>query len=497
MIKREPTELQSVILDIYKEIKKICDDNDITFYSEGATTIGAMLYGGFVPWDDDIDIRMARKDYDRFKKIAPKLLPVHLKVHDGMEDPNADYVFMKVHDTRTMFTRNHLADFPKSYTGVFVDIAPIDGASSDIETRDKLFRELDILNLKNLIRKTKKRLDYDYFVDRLRLLDDNVNDAYLRAIFDKPANFYARQMHKLASGYDFNNSYYSVTLERAGVDDLRRYDSLCHEYTGVIEVKFEDTKMPVPVGYKDIMRKMLGFDLSVDRQKDFERESHNKTSGHIGDAVVSLTRSIDDFAGDFKRRGVIENEYSREYGVIAKPKYPKITFRIKRTHWNNHAEEVMRSIKFQTEENFVCEYSNDLEFNHSLITHDGRFIDERSDINGWTAEVEIDLELAGNFIDRLAPYMTDDYGKIAVISGNRKITLTNSGGERYTEVNGEALFKECWDPDRVINSQIEYIERLRKEIDDTRDSIAYRVGITLTAPARWLYRLIKWLGLTN
>lgn len=491
MIKREPTELQNIILGIYKEIKKICDENDITFYSEGATTIGAMLYGGFVPWDDDIDIRMVRRDYERFKKIAPGLLPDHLKIHDGMDDPNADYVFMKVHDIRTMFTRNHLTNFPESYTGVFVDIAPIDGASSDIETRDRLFRKLDILNLKNLIRKTKKRLAYDYFVDRLKLLDGNVDEAYLKAIFDKPANFYARQMHKLASSYDFNGSYYSVTLERAGVDDLRRYDSLRHEYTRAIEVGFEDTKMLVPVGYKDIMRKMLGFDLSMDRQKAFERENYDKVGGHAGDAIVSLTRSIDDFASDFRSRGVIENEYSREYGVIATPQKPKITFRAKRTLWSTHAEGTIGSIKFQTEENFICEYSDDLEFDRSLIANDGRFINGRHSINGWVAEVEVDLELMGCFIDRLAPYMADDYGEIAVTSGNRRIVLTNPGGDRYIEVGGEDLFKECWDPDRVINSQIEHIGHLRKEIDSIRNSMAYRVGVVLTMPARWLYKLIK------
>lgn len=63
------TKVQELEFGILQFIKKVCDENQIRYYLAYGTLIGAVRHKGFIPWDDDIDIMMPRKDYKKLLAI--------------------------------------------------------------------------------------------------------------------------------------------------------------------------------------------------------------------------------------------------------------------------------------------------------------------------------------------------------------------------------------------------------------------------------------------
>ena len=66
-------DVQMKILEVMKFIDKVCRKNDITYFIMGGTALGAVRHGGFIPWDDDLDIFMTPDQYEKFKLVFNKL----------------------------------------------------------------------------------------------------------------------------------------------------------------------------------------------------------------------------------------------------------------------------------------------------------------------------------------------------------------------------------------------------------------------------------------
>lgn len=124
-------DLQKVILDIYKSVKLICDNNEIPYYAIGGTAIGAVRHNGFIPWDDDLDIAVPIEKFDFLISKLEKNLPDYYKVFDYRSSKYYPCMFIKVVDTRTTFIEKLDYTLPEAYKGVFIDIMPMSGVPSE------------------------------------------------------------------------------------------------------------------------------------------------------------------------------------------------------------------------------------------------------------------------------------------------------------------------------------------------------------------------------
>ncbi len=131
--------LQLVELEVLLAIDAVCREYGITYFLDSGTALGAKRHGGFIPWDDDIDIGMPRKDYDKFLEVAPAALGDGFTVANPENDDRLAGLFTKVWKNGTKFFTDETLDAGIDQ-GVFVDVFPYDRVASDAAARSAQLR---------------------------------------------------------------------------------------------------------------------------------------------------------------------------------------------------------------------------------------------------------------------------------------------------------------------------------------------------------------------
>lgn len=140
-------------------IDKLCRENNITYYIMGGTALGAVRHGGFIPWDDDLDIFMTPDNYEKFKAIF----------HDSKSDTFVlqewrtveKYLeYAKVRMNGTTFIEKNLIDRKDMHHGIYVDImilhkVPLSNFTQRLVYYQSKFVTLYGLSQRNWIPKTK------------------------------------------------------------------------------------------------------------------------------------------------------------------------------------------------------------------------------------------------------------------------------------------------------------------------------------------------------
>ena len=139
-------ELRQIQIGILDEVHRFCESHNLRYFLSSGTLIGAVRHKGYIPWDDDIDIYMPRKDYEeflatyhdqtgRFKSINP------------YQESNYYYTFAKVVDLRTKMIETETEGYE---IGVYMDIFPVDYVTDDLQERKRVFK------LKKLLYKIRR-----------------------------------------------------------------------------------------------------------------------------------------------------------------------------------------------------------------------------------------------------------------------------------------------------------------------------------------------------
>ena len=127
MIESESLELlHAVQLDLLVKFDSLCKKHNLAYFLDSGTALGAVRHGGFIPWDDDVDVGMPRDDYDRLIAIGMKGLPGNLFLQTTETDPAYVMPFAKIRLGNTVFPDKGKNFKNLKYKCIYIDVFPFD-----------------------------------------------------------------------------------------------------------------------------------------------------------------------------------------------------------------------------------------------------------------------------------------------------------------------------------------------------------------------------------
>lgn len=136
--------VQQCELMILKKIDEVCNALNIEYCIAYGTALGQRRHGGFIPWDDDIDIVMRREDYNKFLTKGPRLLGGNFFLQTNYTDENFPKFYAKVRLKNTKFIEWTYRSLKINH-GIYVDVFPLDYIVNDVDYLTKVIGRISII----------------------------------------------------------------------------------------------------------------------------------------------------------------------------------------------------------------------------------------------------------------------------------------------------------------------------------------------------------------
>lgn len=118
--------VQFRMLDMLLYIDKICKEQDIDYMLGCGTALGAVRHGGFIPWDDDLDLFLDYKNYKKLCKYLLKNPHPQFKLHSSKTDSNYLGTWNSLRDTKSKYLQDSVLHNKRKYQGLQIDFFPLD-----------------------------------------------------------------------------------------------------------------------------------------------------------------------------------------------------------------------------------------------------------------------------------------------------------------------------------------------------------------------------------
>lgn len=257
--------LQMLQLKIACEVKRICEKNNIQYFLEAGSCLGAVRHNGFIPWDDDLDMGMLRKEYDRFIKACETDLSDEFFLQTNDTDENFGYVFAKIRLKGTHFTEK-IAGESGSNDGIYIDIFPYDKVPDDEKLRQRTGYKVRYYSLLLRIRCKYKPWIYN----------GGIKEWIKYAPFRVLSLFYSRKglVEKINS---IMKRYNDTSMKRVTLCDNLSYNKTVYDAGNIenlIPHEFEGQIFNIPKNYDRYLTATYGADYMTPPPEDKRGSTH-------------------------------------------------------------------------------------------------------------------------------------------------------------------------------------------------------------------------------
>lgn len=223
------------MLDILKEIDKVCKKHNITYWLDGGSMLGCARHQGFIPWDDDLDIAVFEEDYFRLLSYLEKELSNQFRLLYYGNNRNFPYTFAKVVDTKSDADQNAVWSRRTGLSGLWVDIFPMTHGIGQIRSYVEPI--------------------YGRCIRHMRGFDDNYI-SHLLAYVLYPFAMIAKGLSWITCRFVAKDCY----VNTYGTGNLKQQNSTRRRSWTVptVEMMFEGIMLPMPCNYDAILTSMYG-----------------------------------------------------------------------------------------------------------------------------------------------------------------------------------------------------------------------------------------------
>lgn len=191
------SKLHELQLEAMDEIHRFCKENTISYFLDSGTALGAVRHGGFIPWDDDIDIGMMRKDYEKFLSLAPLQLSNKYFIQTHETEPNYNNFHAKIRIRNTYYPQEYTVGYAER--GIQIDIFPFDFLPNDLK---KAVRYIHISRFKRKLSDNCSEGKADNLIKKIKLGLIKLFPAdYYRTLFNKHCTKYTNTNHVTCFSY--------------------------------------------------------------------------------------------------------------------------------------------------------------------------------------------------------------------------------------------------------------------------------------------------------